>query len=494
MSTPKIALALATTLALGSCRSPEGEYVAPRSMPARGPSDAAQQPAMDRNDGVSNEQAPTAPAQAPPRQPAVQPPPREPVATGPPPMQPRDSSTPFIEEFCNTVVQRSAGRDSIGCLPLVSYDGSKDGPYVTEYGVEVADQVAGRLIDLSFAGPIFDTNSMGVKISNANVTKASLSTTEAVAKHSGRLEADLVVFGSVRRDDNVGRMGRDVLTVDLNCWDVAGNRIIAREKFEVPSDDRSNGRIWRLVQQSSLWGPDSKWDVPEAGGNFMGEVRIQASSLASKILQSIDAAKISGIVYIPPTDTSPFVQAIADLRAAQASFGAEYTRRVDVATTSGEPLDTATPVALNGNSFPDLQSAQAHLKTMREDLLASEAVRFGQSVSSMLGEALQPNFRPHEVRVNDLGFTKWSDTQLVEGELALGGLARSAKARAAMGDAGIALVIAPRLERFGDDYALRADVYDLERGSILTSAHVTVSGDYTDALEAELAVQLPVRR
>lgn len=490
-TTTKVGLILASTLFVGACRAPEGTYANQRAMPTRGASDAGQQQPMDRQDGVSNEAPGPVEIQTPTPPPVVVAPPPEPVDLGPPPMSPRDSSTRFIEDFCNTVLARNDGARHIGCLPLVSYSIEAGGPSVSDYGVEIANQVSDRMMEIGYRGMALDTNSMGIRISKANTVKASLSNIESVATHGARLGTDLIVFGSIRRDNDVGRAARDVLTVDLNCWDFRNQAMIAREKFEVPSDDRSNTKIWRLAQRASLWAPDDKWGVGEDSNiNLMAEIRTQTASLTREILKSVNAADIEGVVYIPPTDTSPFVQTIAALRAAQASFGAEYNRRVDVATAAGTPLDTASPVSMNGLSFPNLQAAQAKLETMREDLLASSAVRFGQSVSSMMGEAFQPSFRPHEVRVNDLGFTKWSDTQLVEGELALGGLARSAKARAAMKGAGITLVIAPRLERFGNDYALRADVYDLNTSSIVTSAHVTIANTFTSQLESELAVQL----
>jgi hypothetical protein len=78
---------------------------------------------------------------------------------------------------------------------------------------------------------------------------------EDAAELGAVLDVDLIVFGTIRRDNNVGRQGRDVLTIDLTCWDAEADQVSARVKFEVPSDTHENARIWRLAQQESLWSP-----------------------------------------------------------------------------------------------------------------------------------------------------------------------------------------------------------------------------------------------
>ncbi|QDU86061.1 hypothetical protein Pla163_32100 [Planctomycetes bacterium Pla163] len=490
MNTSKIAWILASAALLGSCRSPQ--YVPQRAMPAPGPSDEGMQEVDARHDGqaasgqAGSGQAPDGSATE-----AVAP------TTAPAPRiaPPRtsDSATAAVESFCAAILARGAGAGSIGCLPLVSQDLRTEGPWVAEYGVDLADQVAERVRAHGFTQQILDTSSIAARLARAELAKTALFTVEAVAQDGGQLGLDVLTFGTVRRDNNVGRAGRDVLTVDLCAWDFRSDAMLAREKFEIPSDVRSNARIWRLASTSSLWSPDARWSAPEVPaelGTLMDQLRGDVTALGAAVLETLESADVTGVVYIAPTDFGVFVQAIADLRAAQATYGAEYNRRADEAVAAGVPLDAATPVALNGRTYPNLQAARAHVETLRESLLTSRSVRFGELVSSMLGDAVASGLREQGVRVNDLGFTKWSDTQLVEGELALGGLARSAAARIALREAGFQLIVAPRLERFGNDYALRVDIYDVVESDVVGSAHVALSPNYRTALQQELDVRL----
>jgi len=233
-------------LLVAGCESPE--YVPERTMPARPVADDSAQPARERHDG----QAPYTddPARA-----------DEPTAMGEPGGASRAiqvSSTPSagpVGEFCDTIVRHAHGNASLACLPLVTRDPRSGGPWVSEYGVDLADEIAERLGYLGFDGTVLETATVGVRLTRADVPKPAVATLEDAVEAGKALQTDLVVFGTIRRDNNVGRSGRDVLTIDLTCWDAKNDRVSARAKYEVPSDDPANARIWRLAQEESLWSP-----------------------------------------------------------------------------------------------------------------------------------------------------------------------------------------------------------------------------------------------
>lgn len=220
---------LALLLLAAACRSPQ--YVAQRDMPARGPDDSAQQPVVERNDGFTGASDSLAPA---------------------------DASTRPIGVFCEEIATAGAERESLGCLPLVSYGARAPGPYVSEYGVDLADQVAGWMRGRGFGTSVLTTPEMGARLDELLGERATLSTLETLRRHGELLELELVTFGTIRRDDGVGRPGRDVLTVDLQCYDFTSQRVLTRTTFEVPSDDAANERIWRLAQRTSTWKPDPR--------------------------------------------------------------------------------------------------------------------------------------------------------------------------------------------------------------------------------------------
>lgn len=217
---------LLLTLA-AACGGPQ--YVARREMPARGPSDAAQQPTIERYDGYTSPEDSTAPD---------------------------DASTAPITTFCNEIATTVEGRKSLGCFPLVLTDPRRAEPWVPEYGVDVADQVAGWMRTRGFATTVLTTTEMGARLDEALGVMGSLSTLAAMRRHADALDVELAVFGTLRRNNNVGREGRDVLTVDLQCYDFVTQKLVTRTRFEVPSDDAANARIWSLAQRESSWLPD----------------------------------------------------------------------------------------------------------------------------------------------------------------------------------------------------------------------------------------------
>ena len=217
---------------LGSCESPH--YVPTRTMPARGPADPEAMAAVEQNDGTA---------------------PYGDLESASDRRGATDSTSRPLDLFCKQILARGYRSQTLGCLPLVSHDLRHDGPWVSECGVDLADEIAERLRSEGFRQTVLDTNSSSLRISRAGLERGALSTLETVVREGPRLELDLVVFGTIRRQNDVGRAGRDVLVFDVNCFDFARDEIVAREKFEVPSDDPRNARIWRLAQQTSLWNP-----------------------------------------------------------------------------------------------------------------------------------------------------------------------------------------------------------------------------------------------
>ncbi|MEO0652947.1 MAG: serine protease, partial [Planctomycetota bacterium] len=227
------------------------------------------------------------------------------------------------------------------------------------------------------------------------------------------------------------------------------------------------------------------------GRDLLGEGRLGARDrmLAMRAVQALGGRAQGATLYIPPLDTRRFVGAVAELRSMQSAFASEYARRAEQADSTGIEFDTFSPMVLNGVEYRDLQQAEDALHRYREGLLAGPAMRFAQGMSQNFAAELMPLLSGSDVLVNDLGSTKWSDTALIEGELALGGLARSLVARSTLRDDGIDYVLAPRIDTLGSAYQLRLDIYDLGRGAVLATTYVLVDEAFSAELEGELGAQ-----
>ena len=248
LSRPMITIlrcSLVGLLLCAGCESPE--YVPERSLPARTMPDDSTQPAVERHDGqtpYSGDPADSA---------------RDDSAGGgggAPAVRVTDGATAGpVAEFCETIVRHARNGENVACLPLVTREPRSAGPWVSEYGVDLADEIAERLSFLAFEGSVLETATVGVRLTRAEISRPAVATLEDATELGDVLGVELIVFGTIRRDNNVGRSGRDVLTIDLNCWNASTDEVMARAKFEVPSDVHENSRIWRLAQQESLWSP-----------------------------------------------------------------------------------------------------------------------------------------------------------------------------------------------------------------------------------------------
>ncbi|MCI0651736.1 MAG: serine protease [Planctomycetes bacterium] len=378
---------------------------------------------------------------------------------------------------------------SIGCLPLTSYDIRNESPRVTLLGEQIADEVANAL-RAGGGQVVLGLNDMEIRAMQGNLAKITLSTLPLVARYGSRLGCDVICFGTLRHERNVNdTWGQARITVDLSAWDGTANRIIGSRKFAISSQDPGSRRWFEAAKSDSPWDEESKWNVPQPARSFQAEMEVVAGLLCDRLLGAIDPSQVEGNVYLPPADTSRFVRSVARLRAAQVAFASELGRRAQAAEKSGGAIDGNAPLSLVGIEFKNMQAAEDYLSVLTEGLGASHAAQFGLSVSNMLAERLQPKFAQSKFSVKDLGATKWSDTQLIEGELAQGGLINSQLARKALQDAGYQIVIAQRLEKFGDAHVLRAVVHDVKADRVLTTAHVAIAPEFQQDLKKELEVE-----
>jgi S1-C subfamily serine protease len=391
-----------------------------------------------------------------------------------------------FDEFCGKIAaQPRIG--SVGCLPLVMYDSDHDGPWVPELGVNLADDVAECLRDKRFSGAVLDSADMAIRLSQVNLDKVTLSSQEAVAGSGDRLGVDVVVFGTMKKDKDPSKAFLQIIKVDLTAYGFQTGALVARKRIELRSDKSENQKAYTASNLDGRWMPGTEWGVPQGTKSLDEELRIVAGILAKRALQGVNLEDVKGQVYLAPTDTGRFVRSIARLRAAQQAFVAEYEKRAKDAAKGESPLDIELPLTLNGVEFKTLQAAFSYLATLREQLLATETARFSSTMTSILAEAVRPLVQPRVV-ILDAGFTKGSDVQLLEGELATGGLARSLRAREALKEQNIDFVVAPKIEQVGANFALRAEVYDLRHPNLMASSSMRIDARYSSDLARQLAV------
>lgn len=403
------------------------------------------------------------------------------LETGLPAGPVRDRVDAFAAEVAGRLQRSGAG--SAGVFPLVTYDQSHDGaekgPWVSELGEAVADEVSDALARELPQGFVLGPLDLAVRAADVNLPRESLATLVLVKEQAPRLGLDAVVFGTIERRDHVGERNRHELTLELSCYDLSADAVVAKESFRLPSDRAENAPVWSLAQRESTWLPAKRWPIPEPEPTLTREVEVACKLMARRLAAQL--ASVRGKVYVPPADTARFVGSVARLRSAQAALAQELARRAEGKGGKGDG-----PVVLNGIEFQSLQVAEAYTAELAEDLSAGAAMRFAENVSSLLGDALRPALTSEGVLVADAGFTRWSDSQLVAGELALGGLARSQVARDALTGLGVSHVVAPRLDALGAGLQLRVDVIDLERRAVIGSTYVALPERY----RAELLRQL----
>lgn len=391
----------------------------------------------------------------------------------------QDALTASIGEFAELVAARAGGR-SVGVLPLGAYTHTTREPQFTDLSEDVANRIAYRLrSDAGMGGLVTDIDGMRLRLSRCNVERHELVSVEALGERAGRLGLDVVVYGTIRENRAPGLP--DSMTVSLRAWDVLGLQSVASKNVEVRRD-ASARRLWTLLERESLW-QDATWDTPNVERPFDSELDWMAEQIAIDVERAVvEAGGEYSVAYVAPTATSAFHQGLWQLRAAQRTWSQTSAERA----VAGDDADPNAPMVINGIEFPDPQAALSYLNDLRESLHGSPAADFGRSVTNMIAGKLRPRLAPREVKMNDIGFTDASDTALVEGELATGGLVSSKLARQALQDGGIDLVVAPRLEELAGSYLLRVEVFDLPAQALVGSTYWRIEPRYYAAISEQL--------
>ncbi len=398
----------------------------------------------------------------------------------------KDPAAEPVARFSDTVMNLNPRPASVACLPLVTYDMRTNKPWVSEMGVGTADAVARSLREQGFGGEAFATQDVGLRLAQANVARSSFLTIEQVSASAQRLGADVVVFGTIKRRDRVGALDRDVLTCELQAYDVPGRRIATSTRWEIPSDDTSYQQAWDLAQTESSWAEDSRYAMPSGKPGLAAELQRLSDDLASALASKIDPAKLEGSIYVAPLDVAAFVPQLATLRSAQGAFASEISRRADEARAANTHLDSSGTIVLDGTEYPSFQAAEAHMTKLGTAYQATSAARFAQSFGAQLADALRTRTAPSGRAVNDLAAVGPVDRALIDGELSQGGLSKSFAARDALRAAGVGLVVASRLERIGDTYQIRVDAYELANGSLSGGAAAPIAPALVNELERAL--------
>lgn len=158
-----------------------------------------------------------------------------------------------LSEFATQVAARSQPGDRVGAFPLVSYGLRRDGAWVSELGVRLADDITARLAGTSSFTRTLATPELDVQIARKGMKKASFATLPTSVNDAAGLDLTVVVFGTVKRENNQPVNGRDVLTFDLTAMRVADATMLARTQFQVLSDRKENMATFDLADRESLW-------------------------------------------------------------------------------------------------------------------------------------------------------------------------------------------------------------------------------------------------
>ncbi|MBI4879557.1 MAG: hypothetical protein HY812_07855 [Planctomycetes bacterium] len=163
-----------------------------------------------------------------------------------------------LSDFCLGIAAKGGQGVSVGCLPVVTYDLRRVGPWVSELGMRLADDVAERLKAAGYAGEVLNTPEMDARIQRSGLDKALFANVTAVTQHGAGLGLGVVACGTLKRENSLGVAGRDVITLDLTALDVGSGSVLARVTFEVASDRAGNRAFFELAQRESLWLPEGR--------------------------------------------------------------------------------------------------------------------------------------------------------------------------------------------------------------------------------------------
>ncbi len=356
---------------------------------------------------------------------------------------------------------------SVACVPLVSYDLRKSGPWVSELGVGLANWLA---VAIHKAGvqDVIGTEGVASLLAAQNLARGSLVDRADLIRFAPRLGVDLLVYGSTKLDRGAAGIGIDLLTVQLAAWDVRSERVVAEGRYELTSQVPDSSWEWQELARDSLWDARSSFRPAEGRPSLHKELALASKVLAARLIERFGKGDQKARIFVAPCETAEYSRAIADLRAAQRS----YADAVDAASKSALAKTGAASASIQmaGQSFETLAAARSFLTRLEQGLREAPAARFGRTVSEALIEAITAQKAGVVSPVADLGFAETSDRNFVLGRLYSGGLLESASARRQMQDAGYRGAILPRLERIGTHFAIRVLALDLSEGRVAGSA------------------------
>ena len=158
-----------------------------------------------------------------------------------------------LSDFVTHVAANAQPGDRLGTFPLVSYGLRRDGPWVSELGVRMADDLTQRLQGTKSYVRTLAIPELDVRIARKGMKKSGFTTLPATVDDAAGLDLSVVVFGTVKRENNQPVNGRDVLSFDLNAMRVSDAQLLARSQFQVLSDRKENMATFDLAERDSLW-------------------------------------------------------------------------------------------------------------------------------------------------------------------------------------------------------------------------------------------------
>lgn len=387
-------------------------------------------------------------------------------------------------------VLASKGRAlSIGCLPFVTFDKTRNGPWVSELGVQLADFGAREMKAKESKAEILNSRDLEIRAAQVGVQRATLSTLSTIASEGPRLGADVLIYGTIREDKDVGQVGRNVMTIRASAYSFMEGRVVAEEEYDFSSQEQGYEWEYRLAGRESTWQPDSGFKAGEPKPTLAAELRTASSLIARRLQPSI--AKVPGGIYIAPLDSSDFVRSRAMLQSAQKTFQEVYDERV--AGGAKNPLEAEGKLKIGDTEFDNLAAAKNYIMTLAASLQSTPASRFGRSFSSQLAGDLQPLLTDQRIQPNDPGLDEAEDKSGAMGELASAGAFNSKSLREALDKKGFGTVARPRLEEIAGAYLIRVEVYETKTGNWVGSESYPIADRYAKELAGMLG-EKEVRR
>lgn len=398
-----------------------------------------------------------------------------------------------VRAFCEKLPRRANERVSVGVLPLSYVDATRGqkSSGVTEGGVLVAEVVASELSAMMPNNVVRPPFEMATLMADVNLNGVVLDTAEDVRKYAYRMGVDVLVLGRIRKEIVRGTQRR--LVGNLIAFDVYEGRQLAQTRWSIPNRLEETREIWtQLEVPSADWPGGDPGDRPK--GTLRQELDVVVDILGKRIPRLVDLASLTEgrKIYVAPTDSSTFNHYLAHLNASHKTYIEHRDDRESRAKEQQVPVTQLLdePVTLDGVEFASMGEARDYLNRQNASFRHSDAVRFCESLSEDLGQALRPGLQPSSV-VWDSGFIDFEKESLTRGSLTATGLVRDAKVRALLLESGVDLVIAPILEQVDQNFGLKARIYDLKRPNVVLSTRAGIDRVYSEALATALGIERP---